>query len=200
MTFDTLAEALRRHQPAILDDRALVPAAVSCILRHDASGFQLLFIERSAHEADPWSGNISFPGGKLEENDAGLRQTAERETGEEVGIDLRTARYLGRLSDVGGRTLRVRVACFVYGLEREPSLTLSDEVRDAFWIPLKTLLDRSYHQDVSVRFDDRAFIRPAFVAVPAGKPPLWGLTYRLVAQFIEILREVDDRSPKVGEQ
>ena len=194
ITIEAIDAALAHHHPVTLDDRTIVPAAVSCILRSDGAGLQMLFIERSSHEADPWSGNLGFPGGKMEEGDATLQQTAERETREEVGIDLSRARYLGRVSDVGGTRFRVRVACFVYAVERPVELRLSEEVKDAFWISLDALLDPSLHRIVPVRFDDRSFIRPAFTAVPAGKPPLWGLTYRLVTLFLEVLRsEIKDR-------
>ncbi len=188
MTYDAIERALTLHAPTLLVDHAVVPAAVALVLAPGIHGLQVLFIERATHEADPWSGNVGFPGGKMEEGDGSLRHTAERETLEEVGIDLRHARSLGRLSDVGGTRLHVRVSCFVYGLDQDCTFHLSDEVKEAFWVSLDELLDPSRHGTSAVRFEDNEFTRPAFNLRQDGKPPLWGLTYRLVQQFLELIR------------
>ncbi len=185
MTYDAIERALSLRMPELVTDFAVVPAAVSLILCPDDLGLRVLFIERAAHEADPWSGNVGFPGGKMEEGDTALRGTAERETLEEVGIDLRRERYLGRLSDVGGTRLHVRVSCFVYGLTEKRHLRLSNEVKEAFWVPLNDLRDPARHGEAAVHFGDREFTRPAFRLPQGDKPPLWGLTYRLVLQFLE---------------
>lgn len=187
MTFEIIERTLALHRPRTLAESEGVPAAVSLVLAPDAGGLQVLFIERATHADDPWSGNVGFPGGKMETEDADLQQTAVRETREEVGIDLHKARYLGRLSDVGGPRLRVRVSCFVYGLDKIADLRCSNEVKDAFWVPLEALLDPARHGEAAVKFDDRSFTRPSFKLPQDGKPPLWGLTYRLIRQFLEIL-------------
>ncbi len=147
----------------------------------------MLFIERAAHERDPWSGDLAFPGGKIEADDASLRQAAERETREEIGLDLRSARYLGQLSDVSGASLPVRVSCFVYGIGEARPFNLSGEVRDAFWVPLMELVNLEQRVEGSVSFDKRAHGHPAIRLSPPGKPLLWGLTYRLVVQFLDLI-------------
>jgi len=157
------------------------------ILREAKSGLEMLFIERAAHEQDPWSGNLAFPGGKIEAADITLRQAAERETWEEIGLDLRDARYLGRLSDVSGATLPVRVSCFVYGVGETGPFNLNGEVRDAFWVPLAELLNAEQRVTATVRIGGRAQGHPAIRLSPPGKPLLWGLTYRLVEQFLELI-------------
>ena len=53
-------------------------AAVALILRTGANGPEVLFIERAASADDPWSGDLGFPGGKMEKEDRDPRQTAER--------------------------------------------------------------------------------------------------------------------------
>ncbi len=85
--------------------------------------------------------------------------------------------------------MRVRLSCFVYGLDRIVPLHLSDEVQDAFWVPLDSLLDPAGHGEARVRFDEDEHTRPAFILPHPGKPPLWGLTYRLVLEFLELIRE-----------
>lgn len=164
-------------------------AAVALIVRETPSGLQVLFIERAANENDPWSGNISFPGGKVENGDGDPRTTAERETWEEVGIDLGKARYLGRLSDIAGTRIPVYVSCFIYQLEEVgPFRLMKEEVQEAFWVSLSDLTDPSRYGEKSVRFDGQTIMSPGITLPHPGEPALWGLTYRLVMDFIAMLK------------
>jgi 8-oxo-dGTP pyrophosphatase MutT (NUDIX family) len=62
---------------------------------------ELLFIQRARWEGDPWSGDIAFPGRRIQQNDATARAAAERETLEETGIDLiQHGIFHTRLSDL----------------------------------------------------------------------------------------------------
>ena len=187
LSFDHINSLLARQrleQPPVVGSR--VPAAVAMILRQGPGGLEMLFIERAEHENDPWSGNLAFPGGKVEPGEE-PRQAAERETLEEIGLDLVTARYLGRLSDISTINLPVRVSCFVYGVPGTDMVTvLSDEVGDLFWIGLDDLLATERHVTTMVSFADKEFEVPAIRLPQPGKPLLWGLTYRLVMQFLEI--------------
>jgi len=187
LSFDHINSLLARQrleQPPVVGSR--VPAAVAMILRQGPGGLEMLFIERAEHENDPWSGNLAFPGGKVEPGEE-PRQAAERETLEEIGLDLGSARYLGRLSDIATSNLPVRVSCFVYGVPGTDMVTvLSDEVGDLFWIGLDDLLATERHVTTMVSFADKEFEVPAIRLPQPGKPLLWGLTYRLVMQFLEI--------------
>lgn len=192
--YDALAGKLQStllvpDQPS--EDRK--PAAVALILQPNGKGLELLLIERAHHPADPWSGNIGLPGGRRDPVDASLRHTAERETREEVGIDLTSARFFGRLSDVVGANLPVRVACFVYGLTTPVEMLLSHEVHDAFWYGLEELRMPERQVLAPVRFGERQLEAPAIDLGLPGKPVLWGITYRLVSQFRELLEAGEER-------
>ncbi len=184
-------EQIRIHLAAFpaqpRDSDQLTQTAVALILRKTPAGPELLFIERASDERDPWSGNIGFPGGRRSRNDLDLQQTAERETVEEVGLDLGRSAMLGRLSDIEGANLPVRVACFVYAVETDGPLTLNPEVSDAFWVSLSTLTDPDRQLTATVNFAGKAIQAPAIRLPQLNKPVLWGITYRLVQQFIEIV-------------
>lgn len=173
------------------DDRK--PASVALLLRQGTGGPELFFIERAHHPDDPWSGNIGFPGGRRDPVDLSLRHTAERETLEEVGIDLRPTVFLGRLSDIVGANLPVRVSCFVYGVAQPVQPVLSDEVHDVFWYRLEAL--QAPHRQIvaTVRFGERELQAPAIDLGLPGKAVLWGITYRLVSQFRELLESGEER-------
>ena len=187
MNFDDVQHLLTTHEPVLLSQDQSTHASVALILRESASGLEILFVERAARDRDPWSGDLGFPGGKVEERDGSPQAAAERETQEEIGLDLRNARYLGRLSDLTGIRLAIRVSCFVYGIKEVCQLHLSEELRDAMWVPLGSLVDPESRVTATVRFGDEVMESPAIRIPELDKPVLWGLTYRLVTQFLQIL-------------
>jgi len=188
LSFSTIAERLAGAMISLRTLPGHTRAAVAMVIGLEREGCRVLFIERAAHPQDPWSGNIGFPGGKVEDGDDGCRRTAERETLEEVGLDLSSARYLGRLSDVHGAHLPILVSCFVYGVERtDIPLAISDEVKDAFWIPLEYLLDQANRGVHNFTFAGDSFQAPCIRLPYPDKPVLWGLTHRLVMEFLGIV-------------
>ena len=188
--FNRMAELLaRRTNEAVPETGGRTRAAVAMILHQTDGDGEILFIQRAAHDLDPWSGHIAFPGGKLENGEQAC-QAACRETLEEIGIDLEQGRYLGRLSDIVGANLPVHVSCCLFGVDRiDHHPVLNDEVRDLFWVTLSDLRDPARHLKSSVAFDEKRFEVPAIRLPVDDKPLLWGITYRLVMQFLCILEE-----------
>ena len=178
---DNLQHALVRHTPTIAD-----PGSAVAAILHGNQTPHLLFIERALVEGDPWSGDIAFPGGRVESQDAGLQEAAERETLEEIGLDLRREQYLGRLDDLVTQTLGVQVAAFVYKTETRGEFRLNHEVARAFWQPLSILADPERHRFHF--FANRGFAHrlPAIDLLGPGHPLLWGITYRFVAQLMHL--------------
>ena len=187
-TFGRIAELLAaRSDDSVSDVCDNTRASVAMILHQGDNDVELLFIQRAAHDLDPWSGHIAFPGGKLEEGELEC-QAAIRETSEEVGIDLERGHYLGRLSDITGANLPVRVSCCLFGVDRNHfSPVLNEEVRDLFWVTLSDLRDPARHLQSSVAFGKKRFEVPAIRLPVENKPVLWGITYRLVMQFLCLL-------------
>ena len=183
-----IARILQRHAPPLLPAAHRVASAVALILREGANGVDILFVERAARQGDPWSGDIGFPGGKVDKRDRDPRATAERETLEEVGLDLRTARPLGRLADIEGAHLPVLVSCFAYAVDDPTPFRLDHEIEDAFWVPLAALQEPERHVIAPVRFAGETLERPAILLPAADKPVLWGITYRMVMEFLRLLR------------
>jgi len=186
-TLADIARILAHQPPALLELPGHTRAAVALILREGTRGPEVLFIERAPRDGDPWSGDLGFPGGKVEETDSDSRQSAERETLEEVGLDLRNGRYIGRLSDISGAHLPVQVSCFVYEVGDPPPFILNEEVSEVFWVALADLHAPTRHVSAPVRFGGEMLARPAIRLPQPGKPVLWGITYRLVMQFLELL-------------
>lgn len=178
---------LDSRKPQRLSAGAGKHAAVALILQETESGPEILFIERARYDADPWSGDIGFPGGKIEAGEVEARLAAARETLEEIGLNLRDADFLGQLDDIAGAHLPVIVSCFVYVTDHSGPYTMSDEIADVFWVPLHLLSDPLRHLTTTVHFRGEQFLRPAIDLRGPGKAVLWGLTYRLVCQFLKII-------------
>lgn len=194
-TLNDIETAFAGHAPRRLEADGATLAAVALIISDGPSGPRLLFLERAANDNDPWSGHICFPGGKVENGDRDTRRAAERETLEEIGLDLAKARFLGRLSDIAGTRIPVHVSCFVYRTETSgPFRLMDEEVREAFWVSLEELRDPARHGYKTVRFDGQEWIRLGITLPHPGEPVLWGLTYQLVMDFLEVLRSTSHGS------
>ena len=188
-TLGDIAERLGRHthQKQYAAGRR-TRAAVAMIVRELPGDLEILFIERATDVRDPWSGHLAFPGGKVEPGEQ-ARQAAERETREEIGLVLESERYLGRMSDIVGANLPVRVSCFAYAaVSSAIHPVINHEVRDVFWARLSDIRDPQRHQMAMVGFSGRSLEVPAIILPQPDKPVLWGITYRLVMQFLEIIQ------------
>ena len=120
--------------------------------------------------------------------DANLADTAMRETREETGIDLRRdGTVIGTLDDLRPQTTRlpaIIVRPYVVLLNRVESLVLSDEVAEAFWVPLEALRNAASWRETTVlargiQLDRRAFHHQGHV--------IWGMTERILAQLLALL-------------
>ena len=187
MTAWSLADiraALRAHDPHELAGRRR--AAVAIVLHEGAAGPEVLFIERAERFGDPWSGQMAFPGGRVDPGDAGARAAAERETREEVGLDLAGAELVGRLGDVNAGIRLVSplvLSSFVYRLEARGTLTPNHEVREALWVPVTRLVDPLHR--VSWRWGVGRF--PGICVGAPDRQVVWGLTYGLVEELLRVL-------------
>jgi len=187
LTLAAIRQALAAHQPTLLTaDRP--HAAVAMLLVAAQPAAEALFIVRAAHDRDPWSGDIGFPGGRVASGDADPRRTAERETGEELDIDLTAADYLGRLDDLYGATLPILVSCFVYAAAARPCLCANHEIAGSFWLSLDRLLDPTRHRVQQFNYRGRMTSQPVADLLGPGKPLLWGITYRLLGNFFAVLK------------
>lgn len=186
ITLEEIAHALAGYSPKRFES-SHARSAVALILRSGTDSPELLYIQRADDEHDPWSGNIGFPGGRVEKRDHSIRATAERETLEEVGLSLDSACYLGQLDDITGANLPVQVSCFIYAIAADQALVPNDEVARAFWFPLHELLSPGRHHLTSIPFNGSTFHKPAIDLLGGDGPVLWGITYRLTEQFLAII-------------
>ncbi|MBI3447121.1 MAG: CoA pyrophosphatase [Magnetospirillum sp.] len=171
-----------------VDDDSLTPAAVLVPLVERPEGLVIMLTKRTAHLAHH-PGQISFPGGRLEDADKGnLTTCALRETEEETGLDRQLVRILGRLDDyVTGTGFVVTPIVGVI----DPPFTLapdSFEVAEVFEVPLAFVLDQANHQ--LQRREVKGRQRP-FWAMTWEDKLIWGATAGILVNLSEVLAAIE---------
>ena len=168
--------------PAEVPLRGARQAAIAVILVELDGTLDLLLIERAIRASDPWSGHMALPGGHTDPSDADLSATAERDTLEEVGLDLRkVAERVGQLSDHAPvRAVPIAVRPFVYLLQTRPPLVLSAEVKQALWVPIAPLCAGEQRTSFDFARGEQTLKFPAWDI--AGHV-VWGLTYRVLDEL-----------------
>lgn len=186
-----IEEHLSAYQPRSVGAEPTSRAAVALLLQPRTDDIYVLFIHRAHHPQDPWSGHMAFPGGRHEPTDSDLLITIQRETDEEVGIDLAACgEYLGRLEEVQamarGKQTGMIVSPFVYSVPADVRPVPDPiEVQDTIWVPLAFMLDKGAEQTVPRELQDGSTIEVA--ALLYGGKTIWGLTYRVLRDFLSVI-------------
>ncbi len=166
------------HPPA--DAR---PAAVLMLFAEGDNGPELLLTERAARMRNH-AGQISFPGGATDPEDADAVATALREANEEVGLDLDTVDVFGTLPTLWLPPSNFAVTpVLAYWREPKPLMPVSaEEVSAIIHQPIRRLLDPANRFSVEHPSGWRG---PAF-EIGSGVP-LWGFTAGVVSRLFERL-------------
>jgi 8-oxo-dGTP pyrophosphatase MutT (NUDIX family) len=164
-------------------DPPLKPAAVLVPLIEREEGFTILLTERAA-DLRAHGGQISFPGGRIDPEDASPEDAALREAHEEIGMPRENAELLGRLDTYEVRT----------GFAVTPVVGLVDpafdivfepgEVADVFEVPLAFILDPDNHERHSRVLRGK---RRYFYVLPYEDRYIWGATAGMLVNLYEVL-------------
>lgn len=160
-----------------------IAAAVLVPIVVRPSGLTVLLTQRTAHLRDH-PGQISFPGGRCEPQDASVQATALREAEEEVGLCPDQVEVLACLPEYCTSTGFCVTP--VVGLVTPPlNLHLDDfEVADVFETPLAFLLDADNYRRESILHQG---VRREFWAVPWQERFIWGATAGMLVSLQDCL-------------
>ncbi len=184
---ESLLTYLQHHSPQQVRAQGVAAASVALIVRPAPTDLELLLIKRSHRQGDPWSGHMALPGGRRDLHDRSAEATAIRESHEEVGIDLMNrGRMLGRLDEVSPRAAApgIAVSPFVFAVPVATRATVNYEVARALWVPLHELAAPEATTEYLHAMESGEQV--SFPAIGYEDDIIWGLTYRIIRQFIEL--------------
>ena len=164
---------------------ALTPAAVLVPLIDHRYGMSVLLTQRTAH-LTAHAGQISFPGGRVEDADPDDVAAALRETEEEVGLPRDRVSVIGRLDTyITGTGFEIAP---IVGIVDPPVPIAIDpfEVAEAFEVPLAFILDRRNHQRIEREVGAQS---RCFFVLPYEGRNIWGATAGILVNLAEVLAE-----------
>lgn len=181
MVAEKIVEALKSRKPEVIAGNGHKPAAVLIPIQERSDGDYLVLTKRADH-LSTHSGQIAFPGGRVDPRDAGVTETALRECYEEIGIGPECVSVLGRLDEfTAGYGLVVTPVVGVIPAHCEFRLDPAETTAVAS-VPIELLMQQpNFAQDVQLS--------------PGGHPSyhfyvngwdVWGVTARIIVQFLEL--------------
>jgi 8-oxo-dGTP pyrophosphatase MutT (NUDIX family) len=160
------------------------PSSVLILLYPEKNDICTILIKRPDYEG-VHSGQISFPGGKKEDNDLNLVETAVRESREEVGIDPASIEILGMLTELFIPPSNFIVQPVVAFTRSKPRFTADPvEVDSILEIKLSEFLRPENQQDRTVQ------VRGWELEVPCWYiqgQVIWGATAMILSEFLQII-------------
>lgn len=190
-TGNPVGEAWREHGDHLLnpdlmpviEGLRLKDAAVLVPVIDDGDGAKVIFTRRTV-TLRKHSGQIAFPGGAIDPEDASPEEAAMREAEEEIGLAPVFVEPVGRLPQYLAAT-GFRITPVLSVVHRGFELKLNpDEVDDVFEVPLSFLMDPNNHQKGSRVWDGR---ERHFYQLPYEERNIWGITASIVRTLYERL-------------
>lgn len=161
----------------------LAPSAVLVPLYETADGIDVVFTTRSRHLRHH-GGQICFPGGRYEQDDQVLVQTALREFEEELGVSQDSVDVVGQLPDMPVVS-RFMIRPYIGFLTQRPQWQPDpNEVEDVFTVPLHELI--AHQQHYAFQAERLGMQRIWFI--PWQRRLIWGATAGIVRSLSEQLR------------
>lgn len=161
-------------------------AAVLSLFYPDKNNETCFLLTLRAHYDGTHASQISFPGGKFDTNDSNLKNTALRETYEEVGIDSKTISIFKQMTDVYIPPSNFIVTPFLGLVDYNPTFIKNHEVEELINVTLsdllkktsitKTILNTSYAKNISV---------PCF---KFNNHIVWGATAMMLSEIRDLLK------------
>jgi 8-oxo-dGTP pyrophosphatase MutT (NUDIX family) len=149
----------------------------------ERDGVPCFLLTRRTNTVSTHKGQVSFPGGRREEGDGSLEETALRETFEEVGIRSESIEIVGRLHDYLAVT-HSRVTPFAGFINGSPQVTpCAAEVARVLWVPLRFFLETEPRIEIWERLGQRVSVH----FFDFEEEVIWGLTARMIIDFLETI-------------
>ena len=181
---EVIGNILKQREPVAIPDphgaykhaSVLIPLTVE-------EGVCNLILTKRTDTVEHHKGQISFPGGRVDDGDRSLEFTALREAEEEIGLQRNDVEVLGRIDDALTIVSNFIIHAYVGMIPPYYPFRLSEaEVERILRVPL-ALFFTSMQDNYSFEFEGMAIKTPALVY---GKDVIWGATARIMKNFVAI--------------
>ncbi|MDC1487224.1 CoA pyrophosphatase [Gammaproteobacteria bacterium] len=142
---------------------------------------ELIYTQRSGH-LSTHSGEVSFPGGKAEDGDVSLFDTALRESNEEMSLNGEDVTMLGKLDYLISRH-KIEVNPFIATVDKPQDLEANEEIQEIFTVPLSFLLDPKNIKRESIERQGSVWEVPTW---SLKNQKIWGLTAMITINFLNV--------------
>lgn len=174
----------RERQIITITDAPLKLAAVIVPLFEKEGEYHILFTRRT-ETVEHHKGQISFPGGRKDEDDPSLKDAALRETFEEIGVRPQDVEILGELDSMATLSSNFLITPFVGVIPYPYNFVVSsDEIEELVEVPLAALLDKKNYYQESQLYEGRPYVSSFYRY--EGRV-IWGATARILKQFLELV-------------
>ena len=146
----------------------------------------IIYTHRSS-KVSTHSGEVSFPGGMMEDEDQSLFHTALRESQEEMDLDPKLVEPLGGLNFLISR-FDIEVNPYVGVIKEEPKLIANAEIEEIFEVPISYLLDKENIETQTFQRDKMQLEMPTWYY---NNQKIWGLTAMITADLLNTCFDAD---------
>ncbi len=168
-------------------DEGYFPAAVLVLFMRKKEQWHILYTQRT-HSVRDHKGQVSFPGGAWEDQDLCLKETALRETFEEIGIKKEDIQILGSLPPINTIS-NYTITPFVGLISSELHFHLEKaEVESVFSIPITWLADESNREEREFIDKSSNVHRNVVFYKEYNGHILWGITAMLTIKILELIK------------
>ena len=180
-----LTECLSVHIPRRIWEPSRYQAAVLVPIFEYDNDFHIVYIRRSNRVAFH-KGQISFPGGRRDPEDADLKQTALRESWEEIELKADDVHVIGQLDDIKTTTSNFIVTPFVGLIPFPYTFKKCDyEHEEVFHLPVSALVSKAIVREVDTIEDNEPVVNYFY---DYDGRTIWGATARVTAQLLELTK------------
>jgi 8-oxo-dGTP pyrophosphatase MutT (NUDIX family) len=180
-----IVNVLSEHERSALQGQGK-PSAVLVPLFWKEGKYQILLTKRT-QQVEHHKGEISFPGGAQDAEDASLLHTVLREAEEEIGLASPDAQILGMLDDTITLVSDFVITPFVGWIPYPyPYRIHPVEIEEILEIPLEFFLLEQNHWEGSFCYQDRRY--PSHFYQWKENRVVWGATARIIHGFCDLLR------------
>jgi len=190
----SIRDALEAHRPRTYPMPGARAAAVLIPVVGGSEPSLIFTLRTDTVRSHP--GQISFPGGAIDPDDASPYAAARREASEEIGLPTEEGRYLGELDTFPTFVSGFVVTPFLVWLDGSPELRPNPaEVAEVIQVPIAAFRDE-IREDAGFTLKERTYPTEAWIW---EGHVIWGVTGRIMRELLQILGEAGVADPPGGD-